>query len=165
MAARLSISIDPDYRVEYGDFLYGGPFFVSCDHGCAHGRSHANGINCGTEEPSYSRIFEVNRQRILNADFMFAFINEIDCFGTLIELGIALQQPKLCTAVTFGPNVSIAQYKDLWMAEQCAGSVYLGSAKDTWQEFTRDRLRTYMGRTNFFTGIRLLSPERKGDDR
>jgi hypothetical protein len=66
---------------------------------------------------------------------MFTFINEVNCFGTLIELGIALQRPKLHTAVTFGPNVSIAQYKDLWMAEQSADRVYTGPVKAAWQAF------------------------------
>jgi hypothetical protein len=40
---------DPDYRVEYDSFFYGGPFFVSCDHGCGHAQAHALG-GCGGEE-------------------------------------------------------------------------------------------------------------------
>ena len=138
---------DPDYRVEYDSFFYGGPFFVSCDHGCGHGREHGNG-SCGGEgsPPPHWKIFEVNRKRILKADYMFTFINETSCFGTLIELGIASQRPNLRTAVTFGPNVSIAQYKDLWMAEQCGGMhVYFGSAKDAWQEFEENVLSHLRG--------------------
>ena len=117
--APIEHQFDPEYRVEYDHFFYGGPFFVACDHGCGHAEYHANG-SCGGADyaPRHREIFQVNHQRILNADFMFTFINEVNCFGTLIELGIALQRPNLCTAVTFGPDLSIAQYKDLWMAEQ-----------------------------------------------
>lgn len=128
---------DPDYRVEYDSFLYGGPFFISCDHGCGHRESHALG-GCFGEEgvTERAKILWVNTQRIIKADYMFTYINEVDCFGTLIELGIALQhQPRLRTVVVFGPNVSIAQYKDLWMAEQCAWQVYTGPVKDAWQKF------------------------------
>jgi hypothetical protein len=136
---------DPDYRVEYDHFCYGGPFFISCDHGCGHVERHALG-GCFGEESGVdrSKILMVNTQRIIKADYMFTFINEVNCFGTLIELGIALQQPTLRTAVAFGPNVSIAQYKDLWMAEQCAQEVYTGPVKYAWQKFAAHHLSFFI---------------------
>ena len=28
---------NPELAIDCPDFIYGGPFFVSCDHGCGHG--------------------------------------------------------------------------------------------------------------------------------
>ena len=132
---------DSDYREEYQEFLYGGPFFVSCDHGCAHRPGwHGNGQNCGEEPPSYAAIFKVNMERIDNADVMFAFINEIDCHGTLVELGLAARRRKPRVALTFGPKVTAKQRRELWMAEKCAHYVYEGTAPEGWRRLVGEVL-------------------------
>ena len=82
---------DKTYLRDMGAFMYGGPFFISCDHGCAHGpASHGAGSNgCldGATEgvrKTHAAIWKVNRARIERADHVFSYINETDCYGTLI---------------------------------------------------------------------------------
>lgn len=63
---------DPDFIVDCGSYLYGGPFFVRCDHGCFHGRNqHGAGIDqdggCGydpTQAELRQRIFNINKARL-----------------------------------------------------------------------------------------------------
>jgi Nucleoside 2-deoxyribosyltransferase len=121
--------LDPkvDLREDRGSFWYGGPFFISCDHGCAHGRGlHAASGSCGGYGnllETRSKIWAANRRLIERADNVFAYIDETDCFGTLIELGYAaaLEKPLW---VAFGRNVSIEKFDDMWMARECGGEGY-----------------------------------------
>jgi hypothetical protein len=120
---------DPTFTVEHLTFRYGGPFFVSCDHGCLHGpASHgaaANGAQgCDLEgyddiELRRRRIYEVNAARLRRATHVFAYIETADCYGTLLELGMAaaLRKP---IKVVFGDKLSDAQVRDMWMVAECA---------------------------------------------
>lgn len=75
---------------------YCGPFFISCDHGCYHGES-AHGrktlhYDCGSthhdnfgEDSAYFNCIE----NLKHADTFFAWIDEMDCYGTIFEMGIA----------------------------------------------------------------------------
>jgi hypothetical protein len=141
---------DPRYRVECDAFFYGGPFFASCDHGCDHRPAqHASGSCAYAGEDAsdrglYPKILAVNSERIRRADLMFTFIDEVDCFGTLIELGIALRQPKpTVRAVGFGPRLQPQQRKEQWMAEHCATRVYAGPLAAMWHEFATEFLPLY----------------------
>ena len=77
-------------------FIITGPFFLSCDHSCAHGEgSHGLGRNqqgcitaCG---PVYSEkeIIEICKRQIERADIVFAYIYDDTCFGSLFEIGYA----------------------------------------------------------------------------
>ena len=107
---------NPQYIVPLSAFNYCGPFYVRCDHCCAHGTAnHGAGATgdkagCisnffGNEISTPVRVFEINRRRIKNADIVFAYINETSCHGTLIELGMAAEQGK-AIAVVFGPDLS-----------------------------------------------------------
>ena len=128
---------DPCYRVERPSYIYGGPFYVACDHCCAHGiANHGVGASgdsagCMTEwwgdrHSTPRRVFEVNRRRIANANIIFAFIDRTDCYGTLIELGIAAELGKR-VAVVLGANLSANDIRELWMARMCAtAGLYVG---------------------------------------
>lgn len=79
-------------------FVYTGPYFVSCDHGCTHGPgTHGVGASKCMGDPIPPRwlvpslCFEWLRQ----ADLLFAWIDDPTCFGTLTEIGWAqiLQKP------------------------------------------------------------------------
>jgi hypothetical protein len=131
-------------------FDYVGPFFISCDHGCGHGpASHGAGatgdVVCleGTA-PGITprRVFEINRQRIAIASHVFAFIDQTDCHGTLIELGMAVALGKHI-AVTFGENLRFKDAKELWMARMCANcGVFEGhSVEQAWSVFQGNVLR------------------------
>jgi hypothetical protein len=125
---------DAQFVLEYETFIYGGPFFVNCDHGCGHGPA-SHGVDAAADNycgaafiPGITprRVFEVNRRRVANADHVFAFINEVDCYGALIEIGVASELGKHITVV-FGPDLSTRDCRDLWMARECDDKVYRGS--------------------------------------
>jgi nucleoside 2-deoxyribosyltransferase len=145
---------NPDFRIEYDSFYYGGPLFARCDHGCSHNPGQHASAACGSPDFApdpedmtggwarrHQAILKVNAERIRRADLLFCFINETDCHGTLIELGIAFAQPKpMVRAVAFGPRLTEAERLDLWMAAECATHLYEGTARAAWREFAREFL-------------------------
>lgn len=85
-----------------------GPFFISCDHGCYHGKNtHGVGLNkfveyedgtidwygcCGSgEKPpcTEEEVLNICKSQIDRAEIVFAYIDCRDCFGTLAEIGYA----------------------------------------------------------------------------
>jgi hypothetical protein len=134
---------DKTYVRDMGAVVYGGPFFISCDHRCAHGPAthgaRPKGCLVDVDEgvlETHKAIWRVNRARIERADLVFAYINEVDCFGTLIELGYAAALNKPIT-IGIGRNIKIEEFNDLWMARQCAtmGDALLGSPNATFEQF------------------------------
>lgn len=138
-----------DLREDHGSFWYGGPFFISCDHGCAHGPGrHAASGSCYDDGHDRllswrPKIWAANRALIERADRVFAYIDETDCFGTLIELGYAaaLKKP---LRVVFGRNVPIEKFDDMWMARECGGPGYspwygyVGEPREAFADFLKD---------------------------
>jgi hypothetical protein len=136
-----------DLREDHGKFWYGGPFFISCDHGCAHGRGlHAASGSCGSGYADLlgtrSKIWAANCRLIERADRVFAYIDETDCFGTLIELGYAAAIKKPLW-VAFGRNVPIEKFDDMWMARECAGGNFfpwyghVGEPREAFADFLK----------------------------
>jgi hypothetical protein len=141
----------PEGQIEEQNFIIAKPMLgrieeartCTLDHGCAHGpASHGAGPKgCldGAAEgvlETHRAIWRVNRARIRRADLVFAYINETDCFGTLIELGYAAALNKPIT-IGIGRNIEIKEFDDLWMARQCAtmGDALLGSPNETFKQF------------------------------
>jgi nucleoside 2-deoxyribosyltransferase len=131
-------------------FLYGGPFFVSCDHRCAHGPgSHGSGANdvgdycTGFDETITRKVFKINCARLSRADLVFAYINELDCYGTLVELGMVYAQRKR-VVLAFGERIwcRTKDVRELWMARRCADEVHVG-LEQGWREFVQ-RLAYYV---------------------
>lgn len=141
---------DIEYTLDCGLFDYGGPFFVSCDHGCFHGgNNHGVGVisNDGGDDPipansiakRRKRVFGINLRRLERATHVFAYLESADCYGTLIELGYAAMRGTPLT-VGFSPALPLATRDDLWMAASAADQVLHGSALDCWQEFAREHM-------------------------
>lgn len=81
-----------------GRHIYVGPFFLSCDHGCAHGdMSHGAGADgrfyCG-DGFKRDQVRSFCKQQIDSADLVFAWINRADAYGTIWELGYAAAKKK-----------------------------------------------------------------------
>jgi hypothetical protein len=144
---------DQDFVVDCRSFNYGGPFFVACDHGCFHGpNSHGVGIldNERGDDPipadniaaRRAKIFDINKQRLTAADLVFAYIEDMTCYGTLVELGMAALNGKPVT-IGLAPSLTLAERDDLWMAAQTATRVLIGSAADCWAEFEREHFNGY----------------------
>ena len=138
--------LDPEAAEEYPTFIYGGPFFIACDHGCAHGPAthgarpspctHATN-DLADKLELHGKIWCVNNERIRRADFVFAYINETNCFGTLVELGYAAALDK-AIGIGIGRNIKIEQYDDLWMPRICHSMLtgeWLGTPQETFTAF------------------------------
>jgi hypothetical protein len=150
---------DPGFTLDCGRYLYCGPFFVSCDHGCAHGANQHGAIGgcCDDDyhevtefdEPGFNdliarrraidakhnRVFNINLRRLRSANFVFAYIESGDAFGTLIELGMA-HSWRIPIGLRLPPEAS----DDMWMVARTAQRVYRGSPGECWKEFCRDFL-------------------------
>lgn len=111
---------------------YVGPFFVGCDHGCAHG-SDAHGQGGGCLGPGHRE--QTARDclaQVRAADLVYAWLDELtpnpthsSAYGTLVEIGyaLALGKPVVVAATRApldpeSPGVAVDRYPidDLWFA-------------------------------------------------
>jgi len=60
---------------------------------------------------------------IRHADVVFAYLDDTECYGTLVEIGFAYAHGK---PIYIGKPQSLTT-SELWFAEQCATAVYTGS--------------------------------------
>ncbi|QGM97709.1 hypothetical protein [Methylocystis parvus] len=111
----VSDSLDPHETQDFPDFTLTGPFFVACGHGCAHGPA-THGQGCFERgDGARRRVFDANIARIEHSDFIFAHVNELDCFGTLFEIGHA-HACGVPVFLNFGPDLTDRQKQELWFA-------------------------------------------------
>lgn len=82
-------------------FEYAGPYFLGDDHGCFHGPSQHGIIDPGwadghsMDDPDFPQVIE--RRTVMqsclnwlkNADVVFCWLDSLDAYGTLVELGYA----------------------------------------------------------------------------
>jgi hypothetical protein len=87
-------------------------------------------------EERRQRVFCVNRDRVLNAQLLFAYIESADCYGTLVEIGIA-SAASMPIGIGFAPNLPLDHRDELWMAAQAARVVCHGTPRDCWTDFSR----------------------------
>lgn len=116
-------------RVPFGElrdgpgFLYCGPYFLNLGgHGQVHGqRVHAMvvpegyGPNYDPDAITRDAVPGLCHDWLSRADMVFAWIDCTDCFGTLIELGWAVEQKKPV-------YIAFANYdlmKEMWFLTKC----------------------------------------------
>jgi hypothetical protein len=112
-----------DGAIETTHFVYTGPFFVSCDHGCNHvANSHGAAAGYFSGESPYTQhtVISNNNASLEQADLVFAYITAVDCYGTLIEMGSAFRAGQQ-VVIAFAPRIP---YGDFWYGAQQARSVY-----------------------------------------
>jgi hypothetical protein len=97
---------------------YSGPFFVGCDHGCAHGPStHGSGNGGCTQTPTTrSDVARRCREGIDRADYVFAWLDDLTAYGTLFEIGLAVGLGKKIWLYTSPDH----DHDDLWFAKHSA---------------------------------------------
>jgi hypothetical protein len=136
---------DPDYLINKGAYLYGGPFFVGCDHIGFEGQNNHGAYASYNKSALETRthIFNVNFERVKQADFVFAYINELNCFGTLVEIGHAQAMGKRIV-IGFGPKLKPEQ---LWMACERA-IVFCGTPHEIWVSLCRTFLLDWIVKSN-----------------
>lgn len=130
-------------------FDYAGPYVIRCDHACYHRVPHVWSDNvCGTSKP-YPEVARLCQDAIRRCDLVFAWIEDVECYGTLNEIGFASALGK--TIVIAGPKC----FEELWFTYQCAYKVdfYYKSARKhfmnlviadegmSWREYIRERYK------------------------
>lgn len=133
-------------------FGYSGPFTLGCDHGCSHkpedafipakdwfseeyrehgfgSVSHGSGEDCAGEGFTKEKVFARSLEGIRKADCVFAWIDDNECFGTLVELGYAFALNK---PIYIGYAKGISLTGELWFALQTGNCRQFDSAKEAW---------------------------------
>lgn len=166
---RTTETIRPIDPVTVGGFEYAGPFFLGDDHGCFHGpHSHGFGLlhwpsgeGSGLVDDRLMDALHPDRpdwwfherrnlisrsclQQVTSADVVFAWIDQYDAYGTLVELGYAAAKG-IPTYVNFnlmydrpghGPDSPTSVWNDWWFAEQVAASADMDvDAEAAWRSF------------------------------
>lgn len=105
-------SLWSDAPLDCGGWRYTGPFFVSCDHGCAHSdaRHGAGPDGCGAGEGiTRAAVFNANMGAVKQSDALVAYLTSHDCIGTIYEIAYA-QEHRVPTILLFGPGVEPAEF-------------------------------------------------------
>ena len=138
-------ALDPSFELPMRGWRYGGPFFLSCDHGCTHGpATHGLGTHgCGetiwqdlepATQATIARVSKVSLDRIEHADGVLAYINAGDPYGTLVEIGCARTLGKPL-GILFDKNLPSEVRDDMWFAEKLASVVLYGSITAAFESF------------------------------
>lgn len=95
---------------------YVGPYFIACDHGCAHGRD-SHGVvapqpGCFDSAPR-ALVVERCLEAVQRADLVFAWVDSVTAYGTIFELGYARALGK--PVVVAHPR-GFYDASDLWFA-------------------------------------------------
>jgi hypothetical protein len=103
-----------------------GPFFISCDHGCYHGKNkhgvgavdslHSEHEWGGCMGNYYTRqdVLNICKRQIDRAEIVFAYIDEGDCYGTLAEIGYAHAKGKDIVIVFSNEKLR----REMWFADK-----------------------------------------------
>jgi len=129
----------------YKSFRYSGPYTVACDHGCSHASftpdekhvwrdageqpmSHdwrGTGTHGSASSFCVGRIYprsimERSCDGIRKADCVFVWIEDEECFGTLVEIGYAVALKK---RVYVAHHPAISTSGEMWFAFESATKI------------------------------------------
>jgi nucleoside 2-deoxyribosyltransferase len=120
-------ALDPRFTLDCGAFVLTGPFALDDGHSSSfptdHGGVAATRFRLRIEEDeARRRIHALSMRRIQMADLVFCQLNELDAFGTLIEIGVAhaLGKPLF---LHFGEALTDDDLNELWFAAHSATAV------------------------------------------
>lgn len=165
--------------------IYNGPYALRCDHGCFHGSAHglteaqssctgflfyetpnislgSSSIDCkvfeeGSEGLPPHEAVEFCFTQIRSSDAIVAYIESLDCYGTIVELGYAASlnipvylyiKSDLLEGLSFsnkGINYNLYKYEnydDLWFIKNLPNIKNITIGKPTVKNFPED-LRLY----------------------
>lgn len=121
------------HQYKWSEYRYTGPYTGACDHGCAHSplckqdsvstrgsSSHAMALTGCFEEQarwSMSDVFLRSLDGIRKADYVFVWIEDYECYGTLVEVGVAHTLGK---PIYLAHKPTIEPCGDMWFAFECA---------------------------------------------
>lgn len=123
-----------DTTVNCGSFHYGGPFLSGS------GGGHTRGHTLFPEE--HQAIWDIDQAQIERADLIVAYLEDVQAYGTLVELGYAaaLHKP---IALGFSDRMSDREYDELWFARMPATKVYVSSPVQFWSQVRSDWIGDY----------------------
>ncbi|SCM82360.1 hypothetical protein KL86SPO_50131 [uncultured Sporomusa sp.] len=158
-------------------FSYAGPYFSPCGEHFSGGGFHGmndwdyvvtTGGVAGPECPEQLPIFELAdhvkkstfsrcKSNIKSADWIFCWINSMDCFGTLVELGMAKAYDK---KIFIGIDSKINS-RELWFALHTADKVVTSNNPlEAWMLYWESQMpRITEAQINY---IKLLRKRNKG---
>jgi Nucleoside 2-deoxyribosyltransferase len=123
---------DCDAVIDCGAFRYGGPFVMdSCGN-------HASGHTWNPGE--HREIWDIDRFQIERADLIFAYLEDANAYGTLVEIGYASALGKPI-ALGFSTDMARQDYDELWLARMPAARVYWGTPAEVWSWVKADWIR------------------------
>jgi nucleoside 2-deoxyribosyltransferase len=113
-----------DGDIETNNFIYVGPYFVSCDHGCFHGKDTHGAVGSGCfgndHEFTKQEVFMNNTEALFSADLVFAYITATDCHGTIMEIGSAYALG-IPIVIAYAPTIKT---DDFWYPNEPAVKVH-----------------------------------------
>jgi prophage regulatory protein len=119
--------------VDCNTFWYGGPFIINGTGG------HNLGHTAFAE--AHRLIWDVDKAQIERADLMFGYLEDVQAYGTLVEIGYAaaLRKP---IALGFSDVMERDDYRELWLARMTAARVYRGTVEEVWSQVRADWIDT-----------------------
>lgn len=109
----------------HNDLIYNGPYVFGCDHGCFHGDgNHGLGAKieyeCGGNRPlSKDQIFKLCKTLIANSDAIFCYVDQMDAYGTVFELGYA-HALNIPIYLYYSDELKVREIRDLWFVGESA---------------------------------------------
>ena len=107
----------------YG-FIYVGPFYKSCDHGCFH-TDGSHGILGRQQKHRRMAQLQVRNtcyEAVKNCDIFILYINSRDAFGSLVEVGWAQALGKKIVVI-YAPGIATPNDNDFWFCSVGADRV------------------------------------------
>jgi hypothetical protein len=124
------------------DFIYVGPFFVSCNHGCYSAESsHQSSMSCSPDRDlSRKETADLCRKAVQKADLVFCYIESKDCYGTIAEIELA-HTLDIKVVIVFAPGIASPQNNDMWFICELAYEVYYDVAESNLQGVFQRKLK------------------------
>lgn len=113
--------------INTSDFIYVGPFFKSCDHGCFHtdGSHGLLGRNQKLRRLPLLQVRNTCFEAVKNCDIFFLYINHREAFGSLVEVGWAQAFNKK-VVVIYAPGIAFPYSNDFWFSSITADRTVYG---------------------------------------
>jgi nucleoside 2-deoxyribosyltransferase-like protein len=119
-----------DETMDCGAFWYGGPFPKSNS-----GHSDGNGYYNFWDD--HRDIWDADAQQIARADLVVAYIDDLQAYGTLVEIGYAAGRNKLIV-LGFSNDLAFDDFMELWLCRMPAARVYRGTPEGVWWRIKND---------------------------
>jgi len=172
----LNIGVNPDEYIDHSpvrldDFFdYTGPFAIGCDHRCyhtpeGHGAGKGGG-GCNQDGPTAGVIYVNCIEQIRKADFFLAWIDSLDCFGTIVEIGYAhgLDLIKPRVFIAFDQALGEDAIKNFWFVSEFGENLGALESVNQALDSIRNRVLVEQADIEIYDLHKLLDSTRKTED-